>query len=170
MKSIVNKTKTIFSGIIVIFFLSFGIYYLTVQYNVEAVVFLALSAAFGYVFYLSASVVTIDHERVSVSFLGRPRRSLAWSEIQEVGLIGEGIYSRSRTSGHKYIYFSPVTMTQPERIKMIRNWPPKEQLYVEYRENTLAYATAVWGKELKTFNVKDLFPDSEEPKKEEKEV
>ena len=54
-------------------------------------------------------------------------------------------------------------MTKKQRFDMIVKWPPKKMIYVEYQEKGLEYIMSVWGKELKTYNVEDLFPDTEDP-------
>ena len=43
-------------------------------------------------------------------------------------------------------------------------WPPKDKLYAEYSEKLLAYAMTIWGKELETYNVEDLYANTSEPK------
>ncbi len=88
-----------------------------------------------------------------------------WSEIHELGLIGENVFNHKKEkTGDKYIYFSPVSMTVKERFNLIVKWPPKNMLYMEYNEKALTYCMTIWGKELKTYNVEDLFPNSEEVK------
>ena len=60
--------------------------------------------------------------------------------------------------------FSPVKMDADERFQMIVKWPPKDKLYAEYSEKLLAYAMTIWGRELETYNVEDLYANTSEPK------
>ena len=163
MKVIVNKTKTIFSGFIVIFMGGFGIYYLANSMYPEGPVFLVIAAVFAWLFFRNASTVTITPKSVTRSFFGLGKKEVPWTEIKELGLIGENVFNRKKNkTGHKYIYFSPKEMTAKERFDMIVKWPPKEMLYMEYQEKNLEYTMAIWGKDLKTYNVEDLFPNTEE--------
>ena len=163
MNFIVNKSKAIRSGFMVIFMGGFGIYYLVCSMYPEAPVFLVLAAIFLVLFIQNASTITITDDRVSRSFLGFRRGTISWSEIRELGLIGENVFSHHKNkTGHKYIYFSPKEMTEKERFDMIVKWPPKKMLYVEYQERTLEYAMTRWGKELKSYNAEDLFPNSKD--------
>ena len=163
MKYIVNKTKTFFAGLLVIFAGGFGTYYLLNDMYPEGPVFLIVAVIFAYLFYQNASTVTITSESVIRSFFGLGKKELPWADIQELGLIGENIFSHNKKkTGHKYIYFSPNKMTPKGRFDMVVKWPPKKMLYMEYQEKGLEYAMSVWGKELKTYNVEDLFPNTED--------
>ena len=169
MRIIVNKTKAILSAAVVIFFGGYGVFYLANHLLLQAIVFLAIAIAFGFVLFLSASFVSIDREAVRLAFLGLKRKELLWSDIRELGLIGEDVFSRSKKkSGHKYIYFSPYEMNPDERFQMIVKWPPKDMIYTEYSERSLEYCMSIWGKQLKTYNVEDLYPNTGEPRGEEK--
>lgn len=163
MKLLINKTKSILSGFLVLFMFGFGIYYLINQMYPEAPIFLCIGIIFGYLFIQNASVISISEEKISCSFLSFKRKTLYWSEVKELGLIGENVFSRNpRNTGHKYIYFSPFSMSKDERFRVIVKWPPKNMLYVEYNEKVLEYTMTIWNKELKTYNVENLFPDSED--------
>lgn len=163
MKIMVNKTKAILAGFVLIFAGGFGIYYLFHSMYPAAPVFLGVTVIFGYLFYKNASIITVTSDFISQSFLGMKRKKVNWSEIRELGLIGENVFSKKeKTTGEKYIYFSPVEMNKDERFQMIVKWPPKDKLYMQYSKNALEYTQAIWGKELRTYNVKDLFPDTKD--------
>ena len=169
MRILVNKTKAILSALIVIFFAGYGIFYLASHLLLQAIVFLAIAIAFGCVLFLSASFVSIDGEAIHLSFFGLKRKEILWRDIRELGLIGEDVFNRSKKkSGHKYIYFSPYEMSPDDRFQMIVKWPPKDIIYTEYSEKTLEYAMSIWGKELKTYNVEDLYPNTGVPRGEKK--
>lgn len=163
MSFIVNKTKTILSSFMVLFMGGFGIYYLIRSMYPEAPVFLIVAAIFAYLFFQNASTITVTDTAVTRSFFGLAKKTVPWSEIKELGLIGENVFNRKKSkTGHKYIYFSPEKMNEKQRFDMIVKWPPKKMLYVEYQEKTLEYTMTIWGKELKSYNVEDLFPNSKD--------
>lgn len=163
MKFIVNKTNAILSGFMVLFMGGFGLFYLSRSMYPEAPVFLIAALIFGYLFIKNAAAVVITQEYISHSFLGLERKRWDWAEIKEMGIIGENVFNRKKErTGHKYIYFSTQTMSQKERFDMIVKWPPKNMAYIEYSEKALEYAMSVWGKELKAYNVEDLFPNTED--------
>lgn len=142
----------------------FGIYYMLNAMYPEGPFFLIIAAVFAFLFYKNASTVSVSPDSVCRSFFGLGKKEVSWDDIKEVGLIGENVFSRKKTrTGHKYIYFSPKEMTKKQRFDMIVKWPPKKMIYVEYQEKGLEYIMSVWGKELKTYNVEDLFPDTEDP-------
>ncbi len=163
MNFIVNKTKAILSRFMVVFMGGFGTYYLIHSMYPEAPAFLVIAAIFAFLFFQNAATITVTDASVSRSFLGLGKKAVPWSDIQELGLIGENVFSRKKAkTGHKYIYFSPKKLTEKERFDMIVKWPPKKMLYVEYQEKTLEYTMTIWGKELKSYNAEDLFPNSKD--------
>lgn len=156
MRYVINKTKAFFSCIITVFFIVFGIFYITHTMWIEAVVFLALSLIFGLVFHENASTLTIKRQTIILSFLGKKRRQMAWTDVKELGLINENI-TRHRKSdkGHRYIYLSPYEMTDDQRFTMVMHWPPKDILYVEYGEKQLEFLMTLWDGEMKTCNIEE---------------
>ena len=172
MRAIVNKTKTILASAMVAFFGGYGIYFAVTRAWLPAAVFLAIAALFGFVLVRYGSVLHIDDEKLEWKFLGLSRREMPWSQVREVGLIGENVFNgggsvpggKKKKTGDKYLYFSPVKMDADERFQMIVKWPPKDKLYAEYSDKLLAYAMTIWGKELETYNVEDLYANTSEPK------
>ena len=172
MRAIVNKTKTILASVMVAFFGGYGIYFAVTRAWLPAAVFLAIAALFGFVLVRYGSVLHIDDEKLEWKFLGLSRREMPWSQVREVGLIGENVFNgggsvpggKKKKTGDKYLYFSPVKMDADERFQMIVKWPPKDKLYAEYSDKLLAYAMTIWGKELETYNVEDLYANTSEPK------
>lgn len=172
MRAIVNKTKTILSSAMIAFFGGYGIYFAVTRAWLPAAVFLAVSFLFGFVLVRYGSVLCIDDEKLELKFLGLSRKVMPWSQVREVGLIGENVFNhggsasngKKKKTGDKYLYFSPVKLDANERFQMIVKWPPKDKLYAEYSEKLLAYAMTIWGKELETYNVEDLYANTSEPK------
>ena len=166
MRTIVNRTKTILASIMVVFFGGYGIFYLVQAVWLPAAVFLLIATLFGFILARYGSTVSIDEDKVRLSLFALTRRELPWAEIHEVGLIGENVFNHGKKNrtGDKYLYFSPVRMNADERFQMIVKWPPRDKIYVEYSEKLLAYAMTIWGRELETYNVEDLYANSSEPK------
>jgi len=162
MRFLVNKTQAILSAVIILFFGSYGLFYLLNKMWPEALFFLFIFVLFDVVFFKSASIIKVDPENITLSFLGKAYRHISWSDVKEIGLIMEHRYHHKKRGGEKYIYFSPHKMTASERYKMILNWPPKKMLSMEYSEKRLEYVMTIWGKELKAYNVEELFPNSED--------
>ncbi len=166
MRVIVNKTKTILASAMVAFFGGYGIYFAVTRAWLPAAVFLAVAALFGFVLVRYGSVLHIDDEKLELKFLGLSRKVMPWPQVREVGLIGENVFNhgKKKKTGDKYLYFSPVKLDADERFQMIVKWPPKDKLYAEYSDKLLAYAMTIWGKELETYNVEDLYANTSEPK------
>ena len=178
MRAIVNRTKTILASVMVAFFGGYGIYFAITKSWLPAAVFLAIAALFGFLCGRYGSVLHIDDEKLELKFLGLSRKTMPWSQIREVGLIGENVFNgggsapsggsapggKRKKTGDKYLYFSPVSMDADERFRMIVRWPPRDKLYAEYSEELLAYAMTKWGRELETYNVEDLYANSSEPR------
>ena len=172
MRAIVNKTKTILASVMVAFFGGYGIYFAVTKSWLPAAVFLAVAVLFGFVLVRYGSVLHIDDEKLELKFLGLSRKAMPWSRVREVGLIGENVFNgggsapsgKKKKTGDKYLYFSPEKLDADERFQMIVKWPPKDKLYAEYSDKLLAYAMTIWGKELETYNVEDLYANTSEPK------
>ena len=166
MRVIVNKTKTILATAMIAFFGGYGIYFAVTRAWLPAAVFLVFAFLFGFVLVRYGSVLHIDDEKLELKFLGLSRKVMPWSQVREVGLIGENVFNhgKKKKTGDKYLYFSPVKLNADERFQMIVKWPPQDKLYAEYSEKLLAYAMTIWGKELETNNVEDLYANTSEPK------
>lgn len=166
MRAIVNKSKAILASVMVAFFGGYGIYFAVTKSWLPTAVFLVFAFLFGFVLVRCGSVLHIDDEKLELKFLGLSRKAMLWSQVREVGLIGENVFNRGKKekTGDKYLYFSPVKLSADERFRMIVKWPPKDKLYAEYSEKLLAYAMTIWGRELETYNVEDLYANTSEPK------
>ena len=79
MNFIVNKTKAILSGFMVVFMGGFGIYYLIHSMYPEAPIFLIVAAIFAFLFWQNAATVTVTADAVSRSFLGLGKKTVLWS-------------------------------------------------------------------------------------------
>lgn len=161
---IVSTSKAFLSGITLLFFWGYAGYYLCNSLWPEFIVFATLGGVFCRQFIANAAYIELTDQSVSMKFLGYPRRSMLWSDIQEVGIIGENVFSRKkrgkRKSGDKFIYFSPERMNRDSRFQMIVNWPPKKCLYIEYTPEALEHVQLIWNRPVKYYNAEDLNPDT----------
>ena len=162
---IVNKVKALIAFVMVLFFGGYSLNFALSAEWLPALVFVVIAALFFIVFMNSAGVVHIDDQQIRLTFFGMERRRLAWTDVKEVGLIGENVFNRGKKyrSGDKYLYFSPIKLTADERFDMIVSWPPKDKIYAGYSAKLLAYAMSIWNRELETYNVEDLYANSAEP-------
>jgi hypothetical protein len=161
---IVNLKKAILSCILSIFFIGYGCYFIYISEFIGAITFMLLGFIFCYQLIINCMTVTISKEGVTRYFIKKPKDHLDWKNISEIGLIGEKVFTRNpKRTGDKYIYFSTKPMTEDERFNMIVKWPPKtaDILYVEYSQTLLEKAQFYSKQNFKTYNVRDLYPNSE---------
>ncbi|MCF0132266.1 MAG: hypothetical protein HUJ72_00215 [Blautia sp.] len=163
MKYMVNKSRSVFAGITSAFFLLSGIYFLFNKYFLQAGVFLIFALIYGCMFYHNAKEVTVTDDAVTLSFLKKPLKQYKWEEVQEIGLIGEKLYSKAKkNAGHLYFYFSKKNLTIPERLRLVMKWPPKDMIYVEFSEELYSYLCMNWKRGVINFNAGSDYPDTEE--------
>ncbi len=114
-----------------------------------------LSVAFGYVFFLSFSIVTISSTEVTLSFMGIKRQVLKWEEINELALIGEKVFTRKpEKTGDLYVFFSKTKHTEEEIFNIIVKWPPtRDIIYAEYSKEFLEKAKFYYQNEPVTYNI-----------------
>jgi hypothetical protein len=158
LKVQVNLTKSIIAFVISAFFLVYGFYFLFTSLWLEAAVFIVIGLAFSVVVYLYGSTVVVSPEGVSLRFLFINRLTLKWSDIKEVGVIGENIFNQGnkKKTGMKYIYFSDKAFTEKERFQLGVNWPPRHMPYMIYSEERAAVIQYLWDKKFALYNVEDL--------------
>lgn len=114
---------------------------------------------FAYVTVLYGSVVSVDEKGVHLTFLGISRRSVPWSDIREVGIVGVKVFNNNepKLTGSRYIYFSPRTMDDAARFKLALEWPPKDMLYVSYARQRVEEIQLLWTGPIETYNAGDAF-------------
>lgn len=163
IKELVNFKKAIISAFLSAFFFSYACYFIFINELIGCIVFIILGMLFLYQLFINGSAVTISKKGVELSFLGKKRHEMQWKDVAELGLIGEKVFTKNpQKTGDKYIYFSPVSLSEEERFSMIVNWPPKKQtIYVEYKQTLLEKAQFYCKKEFEAYNVRDLYPNTE---------
>lgn len=141
MRYIVSTPKAIVSGLSVVFFWGYGLLYLTQKSWGAMLLFGALGLVFCRQFVINASYVEADKAGLRLKFAGIQRKQLLWTDVRELGVLGEAVFSRAkkgrRKTGEKFIYVSPVERNASERFQMIVSWPPKDSVYLEYTPKAL---------------------------------
>lgn len=124
----------------------------------EAAIFWIIAIVFGLIGLNYSCLITIDETGVRKSIFGKTLRFLPWSQIQEVGIVGTKVFGGSEDqTGTRFLYFSPVTMTEEERFNMVLKWPPKEQIYLEYGREQLELVRMLYYGTIETYRAGDAF-------------
>jgi len=166
MKAIVSTSKSLASVFFTLFFFGYAIFYLVQWLLPEFLLFLALGALFFYQFFKNASYIKSDEESIRLCFFGLTRKELHWSEVREMGVIGENVFSRKNQKrlwkGERFIYFSTRELNEEGRFQMAVRWPPKDAIYAEYTQELLTQLQTVWNRPVKYYNVEDLCPNTKD--------
>ena len=132
-------------------------------YNVFRVQFLGFlfllpALPFLYIAVLYGSILEVDTEGVRCIRLGRTIRTMPWTEIAELGVVGTKVFNRGNPdkTGELYIYFSLVQMEEQERFRMALQWPPREQLYLLYTKERMDFIRPLWFDEVRIYNTGKL--------------
>lgn len=157
IKTLAAPFKTCFWGVLAIAAASLCIYYL-VQNLAEAAAlcgFLAL-LFLGFFLYLFRSV-RVDVQGVYWRGLFA-RGRYAWTELEEVGVLGERVFPKTKTNngGTKYIYFSTETLTDAKRFDLALHWPVKAVPYIPYNARHYETVSFLWQKPFCAYNVGKL--------------
>lgn len=157
-KSYVNLPKAAVSLLITLFFGGYSGYFCYRALWPEAIVFLLLASLFLLITCRYLSVAVITRDGVELRLFSILRRRQDWSEIREVGIIGENVFLRSRQKGPGtlYVYFSPVELSEEERFQLAVKWPPKNMIYMNYLPERFEKIQYYWGKPVAKYNVGDL--------------
>ena len=157
-RAVANPEKTLLALAVILFFISYSVFYFCRCLWIEAVVFLLLAALFFGVLYFYGSIVTVSKEGVKVSFLRRTRFQLQWQDIQEIGVLGNRVFLRgnSKRHGRLYIYFSKEKMTEQERFQMAVKWPPRKIAFTVFTEEKITVIQSIWPSKIALYNVGDL--------------
>lgn len=126
---------------------------------IAAVLFGAAAALFVFVAVLYGSTLTLDDGGLSRSFFGIPMRSIPWSDIAEVGVVGLKVFNNNDPNrpGTRYIYFSPRTLDKDSRFRLALEWPPRNMLYLCYTKERFTAVQALWNSTIETYNAGDVF-------------
>lgn len=158
LRTVVNPLKAALALATVLFFAFYSIFYLIRALWLEATVFLVIAVLFLPVVYLNSSVVVVSPNEVCLKFLRYTRMQLSWSQIQEIGVLGNRVFRRSNSkhSGTIYIYFSPWKMSDQERFNLAVKKAPKEIIFTVYSEKKISFIQNLWSTPLTLYNVGNL--------------
>lgn len=99
-----------------------------------------------------ACTISIDDTEIRRSLFGYPLRCLPWDQIHEIGIVGTKVFGNTDAKKNSlFIYISPNTLTDSSRFQMILQWPPKNQLYLEYSQAAFDVIQLHWSGEIKTY-------------------
>lgn len=106
---------------------------------VSAIIFFLLSLPFFLLIYRYGSTVCITEEGISLSFLGKERKSMKWDEIGEIAVCGQKIFNagNKKKTGTLYIIVSREQLDDGERFDMMLKWPPRERIYFRFSREGL---------------------------------
>lgn len=124
----------------------------------EAAILCAIAIVFLVIGLNYSCVITIDASGVRKSLFGKTLRFLSWEQIQEAGVVGTKVFgSDEERTGTRFLYFSPVKLTDEERFDMVLKWPPKEQIYLEYGKERLDLVRMLYYGTIESYRAGDAF-------------
>lgn len=157
-KTFKDPAKAVFSFTIAVFFISYGVFFCAQELYPGAIVFVLLGLLFLAVAVNSATVVLISRKGVEcVPVFGR-KKSLEWSEIREVGILGTSFLFKENKGkrNRKYIYFSSEKLDEDLRFKLMAAWPSSKVPYITFSKKHFEEVQLLWQKEILFYNVGNL--------------
>ena len=121
--------------------------------------FTVAAAVFVWVCVLYGSVLTLDAQGLVLRFCGFTLRTVNWSEVAEVGVVGLKVFNNNdpKHTGTRYIYFSPHRLDKDSRFRLGLEWPPRDMLYLCYTKERLNAVQSLSSGTVETFNAGDVF-------------
>ena len=127
-----------------------GRYMISVVFFLIALLFLAVGI-------FNSAVISVEEAGIRKSLFGKTIRFLPWSEVKEVGVTGTKVFGATeKKTGKLFIYISRQQMTEEEHFTMILEWPPREQLYLEYAKDRIHLIQLHWKGEITTYQTGKL--------------
>lgn len=125
---------------------------------ISAFVFGIIALIFLYPAVIYGSVITIDSEGASCTFLGIPRKKITWDQVKEAGVIGTKVFNKSNQdkTGDMYLYFSPKELNDEERFALAMKWPPKDMVFLLHTRERTIWVQSVWSNKIHTYNTGKL--------------
>lgn len=154
----INEEKMLVALLVALFMGGAGLYSLATLPSWLGLFWVAVAVLFAALFIRYGSALTINETGIALQFLWLQRRFVPWSEIREVGIIGENVFNRGKRkkTGTLYLYFSPEKLDDKARFTLGMEWPPRQMLYLRYTEDRLAQIQSYWSDEIALYNVGDL--------------
>ena len=151
LKMVVGLTTGLFCAVIAVTLLCMNMTWEWIPFLIIAAIFLVVGLNF-------ASVVSIEEDGIRRSLLGRTLKFLPWDRVREVGVTGTKVFGNTeKHTGTRYIYISPRMLSEDDQFNMILQWPPKEQIYLEYSPRALQCVQMHWSEKVKTYRAGELF-------------
>ena len=125
-------------------------YMMAVAFLLIALVFLVVGLDYG-------SVITIEAEGIRKSLFGKTLRFMPWSEVKEVGVTGTKVFGATeKQTGTLFIYISAQELSEEDHFRMMLEWPPKEQLFLEYEKERIDVIQLYWASKIETYQTGKL--------------
>lgn len=158
MSFLVDTRRLVLVAVTSVFFLFLTVAFGSGSFWIPAAICFVLFIIYAILALRNGRIVHITPESVQLCFLGMPRNSFDWTEIQEVGVAGTKVLNsvNSDRTGAKYIYFSSRAMTEDERFHMCLKWPPEDIIYVRYSADRIERIMKHWRKEIILYNTGKL--------------
>lgn len=92
------------------------------------------------------------------------KKEFQWQDLQEVGILGTHVFGseRAKHRGEKFIYFSPSKYTEDDRFRMCLKWPPKDIIYMQYKQPRIQAVKKHWSEEVLLYNIGEHFAEDNE--------
>ncbi|MCC8046685.1 MAG: hypothetical protein LIP12_14565 [Clostridiales bacterium] len=129
------------------FFGENGLLYIENGMLAEVICLLMIWALLISLFVDFATVVTIDHEKITVSFLFMKLKTMNWTDVKCVGLIEQGIL-RERNKYKRSIYISDEIPDLRTRLLMCAELygtdKSEHRICLKYRKKDLEFIDSIW--------------------------
>ncbi len=124
----------------------------------EGLFFLLPALPFVYVAWLYGAILEVDPEQLRLTRFGKTARSVSWTELAEMGVVGTKVFNKGNPdkTGNLYIYFSRAPLEEEERFQLALKWPPKEQLYLLYTKERMDAIRPLWFGKVQAYNTGKL--------------
>lgn len=126
---------------------------------ITLVLFSLIAAVFVAVGVLYGSTLTLDEQGLALHFFGVPLRTMPWSQVAEVGVVGLKVFNNNdaKHTGTRYIYFSPRKLDKDGRFRLALEWPPKDMFYLCYTRGRLTAVQTLLSGPVESYNAGDIF-------------
>jgi hypothetical protein len=123
-----------------------------------ALLFLLIAVIFLIESFFCGAIVSVSNEGIKQIMTGKCIKEFRWAEIQEIGVIGSNLFTKTAKDEHGtlYIYISKKMMNQQDRFDMILKWPPNDKIYLQYTKQRICSIQMQWNSKIDTYNTGNL--------------
>lgn len=160
MTILINTEKMLLAVFISGFFLLLTVLFGIGKFGLPAVICAAFFGLYAVLAVLNGKTVHVSSEGIETKLFGIPLRSMNWSQVKEMGIVGLRVLHRdsAKRTGEKYLYFSPRAMTDDERFDLCLKWPPKDIIYFRYRAKYMEHVMQCCDRDLVFYNTGNFQP------------